>query len=251
MKNLKLVLSKIILFKRNIKNYFLGFIFDKGSGLYIFKKDGNVLYTNTVAHFLSYYKKIFIKEIYKFHSISIPPQIIDCGANIGLGVSYWKREFPNAEIIAFEPDPVVFKVLEKNSEKFANVKLINKALSDKKAIMKFTSNEKLSGSLNLSKNLDKVIEVETDLLSEHINHRVDLLKIDIEDKLYLVNNVFLEYHSFIHENQGLSEILRILEECGFRYYLDTEMLRNRPFFDLVSSLNQDMQVNIWAKRVYE
>src|SRR6478672_5618518 len=47
--------------------------------------------------------EIFIEEVYK-QSLPPNPYIIDCGANIGLSVIYLKQMFPDARIIAFEPD---------------------------------------------------------------------------------------------------------------------------------------------------
>ena len=44
------------------------------------------------------YKELFEKEIYKFKSNNPAPVIIDCGANIGLAIIYWKRLFPEAHI---------------------------------------------------------------------------------------------------------------------------------------------------------
>jgi len=86
-----------------------------------------------------------------------------------------------------------------------------------------------------------------------------MLKIDIEGEElkvlkeiepYLVNvsNIFVEYHSFIDDKQSLSEILRLLEDSGFRYYLDSELKNTTPMIKTNVSLNQDLQVNIWAWR---
>src|SRR5690349_14366069 len=49
-------------------------------------------------------EEIFIDKVYLFHSAELSPRIIDCGANIGLSVIFFKRTFPSAKIIAFEPD---------------------------------------------------------------------------------------------------------------------------------------------------
>ena len=47
--------------------------------------------------------ELFGLEIYKFNSEKTEPFIIDCGANIGLSVIYFKKLFPKAKVIAFEP----------------------------------------------------------------------------------------------------------------------------------------------------
>ena len=68
--------------------------------------------------FLFLYDEIIEKEIYKFSTDNPAPYIIDGGANIGLSVLYFKRSYPNSRILAFEPDPDIFTVLEKNCRTF-------------------------------------------------------------------------------------------------------------------------------------
>ena len=65
------------------------------------------------------YLELFLNESYKFipRSEKNDPIIIDCGANIGVSVVYFKKLFPKSKIIAFEPDPFLFKYLKKNIEK--------------------------------------------------------------------------------------------------------------------------------------
>jgi len=48
------------------------------------------------------------------------PLLIDCGANIGLSVLHFAHEFPEAQIIAIEPDDDNFKLLRKNTRYFGN-----------------------------------------------------------------------------------------------------------------------------------
>jgi hypothetical protein len=58
--------------------------------------------------FLHGYQEIFEEECYSFNASSSYPFIIDCGSNIGLSIIYFKRQYPNARIIGFEPDPMIF-----------------------------------------------------------------------------------------------------------------------------------------------
>src|SRR5688572_20822569 len=57
------------------------------------------------ASFVHSYSEIFKREIYRFTTVNNAPKIIDCGANIGLSVIYFKRLYPAAKIVAFEADP--------------------------------------------------------------------------------------------------------------------------------------------------
>jgi len=64
--------------------------------------------------FLYSVNEIYLQEVYKFCTDQIDPLIIDAGANIGLSLIYFKRLYPQARIIAYEPDNSIFKLLESN-----------------------------------------------------------------------------------------------------------------------------------------
>ena len=64
---------------------------------------GKPLFFYSATELLHGLKEIFIENIYK-QTLREKPYIIDCGANIGMSVIYMKQLYPQAEIIAFEPD---------------------------------------------------------------------------------------------------------------------------------------------------
>src|SRR5688500_1422830 len=64
--------------------------------------------------FAAMYDEIFRNEIYRFVSDSANPFVIDCGANIGISILYFKQVYPACRILAFEPDPAIFTYLSKN-----------------------------------------------------------------------------------------------------------------------------------------
>jgi tRNA1(Val) A37 N6-methylase TrmN6 len=104
---------------------------------------GNTFTYVDSASFYFIYDEIFKKEIYKFKTSNPIPTIIDAGANIGLGIIYLKKQYPNAKIVAFEPDEKVFEVLELNIKSFnlTNVNLVNKGLWKEETILSFNSGE--------------------------------------------------------------------------------------------------------------
>ena len=53
-----------------------------------------------------------LKRINDFSPENEAPLILDIGSNIGISVLHYKRLFPKARIIAFEPDPDFFPVLK-------------------------------------------------------------------------------------------------------------------------------------------
>jgi FkbM family methyltransferase len=214
------------------------------------------------ASFIFTYEEIFEKEIYKFKCKSNNPYIIDCGANIGLSVIYFKSIFPQATIDAFEPDEKIFHHLQKNTEifKFHNVHLFKKACWNKETILKFFSEGADGGRAAKENELQNIIEVETIRLRDFLKKKVDFLKIDIEgaenevlhdiaDKLGCVERIFVEFHSFIGQEQFLPEILSILKNAGFRLHLTSPGLVSRsPFIEITTYAGMDNQVNIYGHR---
>ena len=234
---------------------------EAGEGLYERNHMGLTVRSSHLNTLRNTFDNIFLKGIYDFEANTERPYIIDGGANIGLATLYWKSKYPYSKIVAFEPSREVHKMLIANLEEneIEGVDVYQKALYDKETVLNFTSNEALSGSLVLEKDLDEVYQVETTLLSRFITKEVALLKLDIEGaelevlkeiqpKLDRVERIFLEYHAFESKPQQLSILLGTLEDAGFRYHLTSEYALDSPFLGFRKSLGQDLQVNIWAIR---
>lgn len=214
------------------------------------------------ASFCFMYEEIFKKEIYKFNTSTLKPYIIDGGANIGLSSIYFNNLFNEAEIVAFEPDPNVFKILESNVAKFKfkNIKLENAGLWGSETDLIFYQEGADGGALKAAsgKNTHLQIKVKTKLLSNYIDRKVNFLKLDIEgaemevikeiqNKLHFVDRIFVEYHSFIDTDQEIHELLRILSNAGFRLHINTPGLSSiQPFMYVNTYNNMDMQLNIYG-----
>jgi FkbM family methyltransferase len=214
--------------------------------------------------FVFSYKEIFRDEAYKFQPKTKEPFIIDCGANIGLSVIYFKQLCPSAKIIAFEPDSKIFSLLEENVASIggkSDIVLFNKGVWCEEVTIAFKNEGTLGGRINSGKepnNLNNESLIETVKLSNYINNKVDFLKLDIEgaevevmeeieNKLSYVDHIFIEYHSFESRPQQLQQILTILCRNNFRYYLSTPfLLRKHPFVDKRTTLSFDSFVNIYA-----
>ncbi len=213
------------------------------------------------ASFLFMYDEIFKKKIYNFKSQKRTPFIIDGGANIGLSIIYFKKLYPDSKIIAFEPDPEIFKILEGNLEKFnyQNLKLINKGLWNEENELDFWSEGADGGLLSEIDNSNKAsTKVATTSLNKFLKQEVDLLKLDIEgaetavlkdiqSNLNKVKRIFVEYHSFKDKPQSIDEILSILTGAGFRLHINSPGVSSKsPFVKLNIYNNMDMQLNIYG-----
>ena len=214
--------------------------------------------------FFGSYHEIFVDEIYKFESHTSTPLIIDCGANIGLATIYFKLKYPKAQIIAFEPDPNIFKALSANIRSFGfdNVHCENKALSDVDGTLDFWLEGGHSGKIitptadHVSSQV-KAVRLKT-ILQEH--EKIEFLKIDIEGhettlipdivaELSRVEFLFLEYHSFFDGEQTLDTILGHLKTAGFRYYIQQAYPKKFPFINREIFYDMDFMCNIFCYRV--
>lgn len=213
------------------------------------------------ASFLFMYKEIFEQQIYKFRAKNSEPFIIDCGANIGLSVLYFKTLYPKSQVVAFEPDIKVFKVLKSNIERFSlsGVNLINKAVWTSETNLEFMSDGSDGGRvIQLEQDKEKY-QVKTVRLRDYLSKPVDFLKLDIEgsetevikdcqDLLANVDNLFVEYHSFANEPQSIYIILELLAAAGFRLHIHQIQPCPQPFYHLNIYSGMDMILNIFAFR---
>ncbi|MFA7245503.1 MAG: FkbM family methyltransferase [Candidatus Magasanikbacteria bacterium] len=211
--------------------------------------------------FVYQFKEIFVDQIYKFKNVSDEPIIYDCGANVGTSILYFKKNYPNAIIKAFEPDKKIFSYLKNNliDNGINNVLLENNAVWINNDGISFSSDGADGGSMFGADNVTLVSSVRLrDLLSKE--KLVDMLKMDIEgsevevimdcvDVLDKVNNLFVEYHSWSKQPQKLDELLQVLSKAGFRYYLQTIKIQSEPFVNKGSGMLMDLQLNISAYRI--
>ena len=205
------------------------------------------------------YREIFEKEIYKFQTSEEKPVVIDCGSNIGLSILYYKKLYPNATIVAFEPDENNFKLLQKNilSGNYSDVHLNQAAIWITNDEISFAANESEASHISETGNSIKVKALRLrDLLANY--ERVEFLKIDIEgaewqvvrdcsNQLAKVQNFFLEYHGKVDESIRLNELLSIVINNGFKIYIRNaaDNLRH-PFIEKNTGSIYDVQLNIFC-----
>ena len=108
--------------------------------------------------------------------------VIDCGANIGCTVRYWKWLDPDCTVIAVEPDPENFDLLQKNTAKFNGIQCIRAGIwpttgalhLEKEGVGHSAIRTTMGGSGDT-----EAVTIPGLLDRSHLD-RIDLLKIDIE-----------------------------------------------------------------------
>jgi len=134
---------------------------------------------------VSLYKDIILRKEYELGLPNFSPRtIVDAGANSGMATLYYANRYPNARIVAVEPEPSNYAALVKNVSSYPNVFPIHAALwnrdgqislgptgldDDKWAFKTFEGNGPKVRSITMQT-----------LMSEANIESIDLLKMDVE-----------------------------------------------------------------------
>jgi FkbM family methyltransferase len=109
--------------------------------------------------------------------------LLDLGANIGLASVWFALLYPGIKIDAYEPNPDMFALLEKNLSQFPNVRVFREAISGRDGTVSFNrSAYSLESSIYEARNSESIYVASTSLNTalRRIGGSVDLMKIDIE-----------------------------------------------------------------------
>ena len=129
---------------------------------------------------------VFSKDEYDIKSLNKPSVILDLGANIGLSSIYFSLKYPQATIYSFEPNPLVFERLKRNTFSFSKIKLFEYAVSDSDgtATLYINPSKSVSGSFVSRPSNRGVFLVHTRTLVSIRNElnlqQIDILKFDVE-----------------------------------------------------------------------
>lgn len=203
------------------------------------KRNGLIFSYRNEEEFERIYEDIFKRHEYPFKSPKSAPFILDCGAHIGLATLFFKKLKPRGKIIAFEPNALNFKLLQKNVKQnsLTDIELINAAVYDSGGKIDFyvdrnSKNPWTWGDSSVinkwySKETTKTIKVKAVNLSIFIDREVDLLKLDVEgleerilisikNKLKNIKEIMMEFHgSSTNPNNNELRIIEILKRNGF------------------------------------
>jgi len=196
---------------------------------------------SSYALLLKLFKELFLAEPYAFTTPSATPLIFDGGANIGLAVLYFKKLFPAAHIVAFEPNPEAFRLLARNVavNHLRDVHLHQVALAAATGNLPFyygADGASLTGSLQAHAAGVHTVQVPARHLADYLPATVpvDLLKLDVEGAeaailtdlsqaglLGRFRRCIVEYHYPIGTTASpqLTSILQSFEKQGFTYFI--------------------------------
>lgn len=131
-------------------------------------------------------RNIFEGEEYRLPIKNFDPKlIIDCGANVGYSAVYFANQYPDAKIIAVEPEYVNFKMLEGNATFYEQITCIHSAIWNKEAYIKVIDDyNSTAGFMTVETSADDPQALKATSIGRLLEgsgfDRIDLLKIDIE-----------------------------------------------------------------------
>lgn len=194
---------------------------------------GFTLYAPDPQLLLQLVLEIFVEGIYYFESEKTAPQIIDGGANIGISVLYFKYLYPQAHIVAIEPNPAALVYLEQNikENKLSQITLIPAALSAESGESDLYYSPRIS-LLNASLMYESEVEtakVCTHKLSDYLRgNQIDLVKLDIEGaeeevvreisdqgEVHNAKQYIIEYHPSAADPSGRNLMESIFVGIGY------------------------------------
>ncbi|WP_152682759.1 FkbM family methyltransferase [Caenimonas sp. SL110] len=136
------------------------------------------------------FRDIFVDREYAFELGDGLRLIVDAGANVGLAAIYFANAFPQARIIAIEPEHENFLLLQKNIVGYPQIVAVEAALWWRSGQIHLTDpgrgqhgfitrDDAQSGSGGADVGLVRAVCIE-ELLATHGVDQIDLLKVDIE-----------------------------------------------------------------------
>jgi FkbM family methyltransferase len=130
------------------------------------------------------FNKIFLRDEYQIPFETNPQLIVDAGANIGLASLYFAEKFPQAQIIAIEPESSNYELLLRNCSGMPNVTPLHAALWNRDTSLQIANPnaEKWAFAVEASLNGASLIKALTipQILALSGHDTIDILKLDIE-----------------------------------------------------------------------
>lgn len=155
-----------------------------------------------------------------------PTFIVDAGANIGIATLFFKSHYPDATVVAIEPNEQNCELFEQNTRGYSDVHLIRAGLGpDKGRFFKIRDESVAPYSYQLAQAEQGIREITIPEICEQFGRpRIDIMKCDIEggEKALLernvewiagVDNLFVELHD--HYALGASKNLLALVKGEF------------------------------------
>lgn len=203
------------------------FMLKEGPGHYSFL--GFTMHFDNKWSAINMWFELFGQQVYYFESKTNAPVIIDIGANIGDSVLYFKWLYPNSKIIAYEPNPKAFALLQKNIEanNFSNVHVRQAAVGD------------IDGSVTLEDDNSQVYNTGTvSSITNSNSQNVQVAQVSLEHEPLLQQEYTIDFLKLDIEGaegkvfNSIEKLLLKVSKATLEYHLTTTVDRNS--FDAIA-----------------
>lgn len=182
---------------------------------------------------ISIYHQIFVDREYQLPLSRAPRVIVDAGANTGFSALYFAQKYPEARIIAIEPEPSNLAVLRRNVDHSSQIEILDQALWHEsteldlfdpgagRAGLQKDGFQTLAPGTAAGRSTVKVRAIDLDtIMRQRSIGFIDLLKVDIEGA---------ERELFAHSGRWIRNVGTIVVElhdrmrqgCSRAFYLAT------------------------------
>ena len=133
------------------------------------------------------FDQVFLEKDYDFDIDFKPELIIDCGANIGLSSLFFRAKYPEAHIIAVEPEQSNFEMLQRNTKPYNNIECLNCGIWNRNVNLKITEESKAKDKWGFivteteeqGNGAIKAITI-SEIMRKYGKSEIGILKMDIE-----------------------------------------------------------------------
>ena len=159
-------------------------------GSFALKFDGNDFFLRGNTVDFAVFNSIFVKGEYDLNLSFNPEYIIDAGAFTGVSAVYFRHKYPEAKIIAVEPEKSNFDLLIRNTKSYKGIFCVYGAVygEDVSLVISDQAAEKYAFRVEQDKTGKVSVPgytIETLMKKFQLSH-IDILKMDIEGAEYSV-----------------------------------------------------------------
>lgn len=187
--------------------------------------------------------QIFVARMYFIKLPFTPQTIVDLGANIGFASRWLLQEYPNALLVALEPEPKNLSFLKANLSCYKNAKIFPGCIYSCNTEVKLLISDRSDcHRIDTNENSGQYIDVPTidipTLMKEYGLVEIDFLKMDIEggekdlfshceEWIRKIKCLAIEIHPSVF---SLSDLQKLMKDNGFNLIVNTKPEFNRIVF---------------------
>lgn len=208
--------------------------------------------------------EVFMSDYYKFHTKNKKPIIIDCGANIGLSILYFKHTHPDAILYAFEPDTKNYNFLAENVKSYGwekSVFIFKQLVSDTAGFEYFeelgNAGSKIITESQQNEFTSKIEKIRLKDFLLELNCDIDFLKLDIEgsefevipdlkDLYPKIQKMYIEFHCDENDFEKMYEYIKSHLGENFHFQISTNFTEDQNIYTALEKKTSKTYYNFFA-----